>query len=98
MDSKAKRKPKKLTRAELLTLEAELAVLEEQYDELKRQRPRCSKCHRLEVTGGHSIIDKKIRAAGVQLREKRQHFREQRALSAPAPNPVKTVVEVPDGS
>jgi hypothetical protein len=91
----AKPAPRKLTRAELLTMEAEIAVLEEQRDELKRSRPRCESCGRLEVVRGSSKLEVGLRAFGTEIRAKREVFRNARARSAPKPTPTRKVkVEV----
>lgn len=80
---------KRKSRAQLLTMEAELAVLEEKYDELKRKRPRCEGCEhcdgcgRLKVTGGRSKLDKELRALGQEIRKLREVFRTERAKVAP---------------
>lgn len=71
------------SRAELLQMEAEVAVLEEAYDALKAKRPRCKSCKRLKVTRGVSELDQEIRAAGEKLRSAREVFRTERARVKP---------------
>lgn len=74
-------KAPKVGRAQLLRMEADVAELEEAFDELKRQRPRCESCGRLKVTGGRSKLDKEIRKAAGVLYEKRQAWRQARAVA-----------------
>lgn len=83
---------KAVSRAQLLRMEADLAEAEEAFDAVKRERPRCEACGRLEVTGGRSKLDVQIREAGVLLRTQRQAFREARNSST-----VVVTSEGPEG-
>lgn len=72
-----------MKKADLLRAEAAVADLEEAYDALKKQRPRCESCGRLKVTGGRSKLDEKIRKAGADLFAARSKFREKRNAGKP---------------
>lgn len=77
-------KAKVKTRNELLQMEAEVAVLADQLDTLKAQRPRCSSCGRLEVVVGKSDLEDQIRELGVTVHEQRKEWRTERAKAREA--------------